>query len=59
MDKLKIIVDENGKILIWMDGCIVTGVREIEFYWEVGELPFHKLEFITQAAKFERKYSVE
>lgn len=59
MDKLKIIVDENGKIVLWMDGCIVTGVREIEFYWEVGETPTHKIEFVTHAAKLERNYSVE
>mgnify|MGYP003581019256 CR=1 FL=1 len=59
MEKLKLIVDDNGKIEIWMDGCVVTGVRGIEFYWEVGEYPYHKLEFISQAAKFERKYSIE
>lgn len=50
-------VDENGKIEIWMDGCLVKGVRAIEFCWEVGEVPYHKIEFATQAAKFERKYS--
>lgn len=59
MEKLKVTVDENGKIEIWMDGCIVKGVRAIEFYWEVGEVPYHKIEFATQATKFERKFSVE
>jgi hypothetical protein len=59
MEKFKLIVDENGKIELWMDGCIIKGVRAIEFCWEVGEYPYHKIEFVTQAAKFERKYSVE
>jgi hypothetical protein len=59
MEKLRISVDDKGKIEIWMDGCIVKGVRGIELYWEVGEIPYHKIEFATQAAKFDRKYSVE
>jgi hypothetical protein len=59
MEKFKLIVDENGKIEIWMDGCVVRGVRSIEFYWEVGEPPYHKLEFISQAARLERKYSMD
>lgn len=59
MEKLKVIVDDKGKIEIWMDGCVIKGVRGIEFYWEAGEPPFHKIEFATQAAKLERKYSMD
>lgn len=57
MEKLKLIIDDEGKIVVWMDGCLLKGVRLIEFCWEVGEVPIHKLEFITQASKIERKYS--
>lgn len=57
MEKLKIIVDDKGKIEIYMDGFLVKGIRSIELFWEVGEIPYHKLEFATQAAKLERKYS--
>jgi hypothetical protein len=59
MEKLKLIVDDKGKIEIYMDGFAVRGVRGIEFYWEVGEAPSHKIEFATQAAKLERKYSMD
>jgi hypothetical protein len=57
MDKFKLTVDENGVIEMWMDGCLLKGLRSIEFCWEVGEVPYHKIEFVTQAAKLERKYS--
>lgn len=57
MEKLRLVVDDKGRIEVWMDGCVVKGIRAIELYWEVGEIPYHKIEFATQAAKFERKYS--
>lgn len=57
MEKLKLIVDDKGKITLWMDGCLITGVRAIDFNWELDEIPYHKIEFATQATKFERKYS--
>jgi hypothetical protein len=59
MEKLKITVDNNGKIELHMDGCAISGVRGIEFYWEVGEPPYHKIEFVSQATKLERKYSMD
>ena len=59
MEKLKIIVDNNGRIQIYMDGYALTGVRAIDFCWEVGEVPYHKIEFVTQATKFDRKYSMD
>lgn len=59
MEKLKLTVDDKGKIELWMDGCVIKGVRGIEFYWEVGEVPFHKVEFVTPAAKLDRKYSMD
>lgn len=59
MEKLKVVVDDKGKIEIFMDGCLVHGVREIDFHWEVGEYPYHRLEFITQATKLDRKYSMD
>lgn len=57
MEKLKLVVDDQGKITVWMDGCLLKGVRLIELCWEIGEIPIHKLEFTTQASKIERKYS--
>lgn len=57
MEKLKLTIDEKGHVAIWMDGCAINGVRSVEFFWEVGEVPFHKLEFATQATKIERKYT--
>jgi hypothetical protein len=51
MDKLNISIDEKGKIEILMNGLKVYGARSIEFYWEVGEIPTHKIEFVTQAAE--------
>jgi hypothetical protein len=59
MEKLKVTIDDKGKIEIWMDGCVIGGVRGIELYWEVGEAPYHKIEFISHAAKLERKYSMD
>lgn len=59
MEKFKVTVDDRGKIEIWMDGCVLTGVRGIEFYWEVGEAPYHKIEFISQVAKLERRFSAD
>lgn len=55
MEKLKVTVDEKGKVAIWMNGQQLHGVRGIEFYWEIDEIPTHKVEFVTQAAKFEAK----
>lgn len=55
MEKLRVIVDEKGKVSIWMNGQLLSGVRGIEFYWEIDEIPTHKVEFVTQAAKFEKK----
>ena len=59
MEKFKVSVDDKGKIEIWMDGCELKGVRGIEFYWEAGEAPWHKVEFVSQVAKIERRYSVD
>jgi hypothetical protein len=59
MEKLKVIVDEKGDITIWLDGCVISGVVGIEFCWEVGEVPQHKIEFASQATKIERKYSID
>lgn len=55
MEKFKVIVDEKGKVECWMNGHVLKGVRGIEFFWEVDEIPTHKIEFVTQAAKFEAK----
>lgn len=57
MEKFKVTVDDKGKIEIWMDGCELKGVRGIEFFWEVGEAPFHRVEFISHVAKLERRFS--
>lgn len=57
MEKLRISIDEKGRIELWMDGCLMTGLHSIELYWEVGEVPTHKLEFISPAAKIERIFS--
>lgn len=54
MEKLNLTVDEKGKIKIFMNGLEVFGVRAIEFFWEVGEAPTHKLEFITQVAEIKK-----
>jgi hypothetical protein len=58
MEKFKVTVDEKGKVEAWMDGHILKGIRGIEFYWEVGEVPTHKVEFVTQVAKFEPNMTV-
>jgi len=57
MEKLKVVVDDKGKIEIWMDGFLLSGIRAIEFNWEVGEIPCHRIEFVTSVAKLERKFS--
>jgi hypothetical protein len=59
MEKFKVIVDEKGAITIWLDGCVISGVVGIEFYWEVGEVPQHKIEFNSQATRIDRKYSID
>jgi hypothetical protein len=59
MEKLKLIVDDNNKIQLYVDGCLLGGYRALEIYWEVGEPITHKIEFITQAAKINRKYSMD
>jgi hypothetical protein len=59
MEKFKVIVDENGTITTWLDGCLVHGIVGIEFYWEVGEVPQHKIEFASQATRIDRKYSID
>lgn len=55
MEKFKVVVDEKGKVSVWMNGHLLKGVKGIEFYWEADEIPCHKIEFVTQAAKFEPK----
>lgn len=57
MEKFKLIIDDKGQIQFYMDGHLIKGVRAIDFNWEIGEIPYHKVEFATQATKFERKYS--
>jgi hypothetical protein len=59
MEKLKLIVDENGKIQLFVDGCLINGYRALEIVWEAGEPLSHSIEFVTQAAKIERKYSMD
>jgi hypothetical protein len=49
-EKLKITVDENGKTTVWMDGEIVKGIKEIEFNYEAGDYPTHRITYITQKA---------
>jgi hypothetical protein len=59
MEKFRLTVDDKGKIEVWMDGCVLKGIRGVELYWEAGEPFYHKVEFITHVAKFERKYSID
>jgi hypothetical protein len=59
MEKLKLILDDKGKIELWMDGCTLDGIRSIEVFWEIGEIPYHKIEFATPATKIQRKYSAD
>lgn len=49
-EKLKIVVDENGKTKVWMDGKEVQGIKEIDFNYEVGYYPTHTIKYVTQKA---------
>lgn len=53
MEKLRITVDDRGKVTIEMDNYELKGVKGIEFNWEVGEVASHRIEFVTQVAKFQ------
>lgn len=57
-EKFKVIVDDRGQVSAWMDGFLLEGVQGIEFYWEVDEIPTHKIEFVTQSAKFKPNMTV-
>jgi hypothetical protein len=57
VEKFKLTIDDKGKIDVWMDGCLIHGIRSMELFWEVGEVPYHKLEFVTQATEIKRKFS--
>lgn len=54
-NKLEITVDENGKVAVFMNGFNVMGVRRIQFNYEVGEIPSHEIEFISQIAELAQK----
>ncbi|WP_161809254.1 hypothetical protein [Heyndrickxia shackletonii] len=47
MDKLKIVVDENGRVIVWMNGKRQEGIYGIEFFARAGESTRHKIEYIT------------
>jgi hypothetical protein len=47
MEKLRVIIDENAKIKVFMSGKEVVGFRRIRLDWAVGELPVHEIEFIS------------
>jgi hypothetical protein len=51
MEKLKIIVDDKGKVKIFMDEREVYGARRIRFEFEVGDIATHEIEFISHIAK--------
>lgn len=53
MEKLRLVVDEKGKLELHMDGKKVFGFKSLEFYWEVGDVPTHKIEYFTHVAKTE------
>lgn len=57
MDKFKVTVDANGKVEIWIDGCLITGVRAINFQWDIDSFPTYQIDFLAQVAKIDRKYS--
>jgi acyl CoA:acetate/3-ketoacid CoA transferase len=49
-EKLKIVVDDKGKTIVWMDGKLIEGIKEIDFNHEVGSYPTHTIKYITQKA---------
>lgn len=51
MEKLKIIVDDKGKIKVFMNEKAVQAIKRIRFDWEVGEYATHEIEFISHIAE--------
>lgn len=51
MEKLKVIIDENGKIKVFMNEKEITGFRRIQLNWEVGEIPTHEIEFVSHISE--------
>jgi hypothetical protein len=49
-EKLKIVVDDKGQTIVWMDGKKVEGIQEIDFNHEIGNYPTHRITYITQKA---------
>lgn len=51
MEKFKIVVDDKGKMDVYMDGHSVKGLVNVEFNWNTkGDMPTHKLEFLSFAS---------
>lgn len=50
MEKLRIVVDDKGHCFVYMNDEEVKGIRSIEFNYDVDDVPYHKIEFISQIA---------
>lgn len=51
-EKLKIVVDDEGKTKIWIDGKEPIGITKIKFEVEVDSCPIVEVGFLPQVVNF-------
>lgn len=55
MEKFKIVIDENNKLHVWMQGKEVSGIRSIEFEWDIESFAIHRIEFLSHMGGIDAK----
>lgn len=54
MEKFKVIVDDQGKMRVYMNQIELKGVKSLEFFYEAGDAPIHKVEFYSHIAELKK-----